>query len=94
MSWPLKPLSKVADFRLEKMLDQKKKTGELLPCLANPNVQWSGFVLDDLREMRFQAHELDGFGLKYGDIAIAHLLKQLGGERGIRTLDRDKPIRP
>ena len=48
MSWPLKPLSEVADFRLGKMLDQKKKnTGELLPYLANLNVQWSGFVLED-----------------------------------------------
>lgn len=77
MSWPLKPLSEVADFRLGKMLDQKKNTGELLPYLANLNVQWSGFSLENLREMRFETHERERYGLKRGDIVMCE-----GGEPG------------
>ncbi len=39
--WALKPLAEVADFRLGKMLDQKKNAGEMLPYLANLNVRCS-----------------------------------------------------
>lgn len=77
MSWEKKPLEAVADFCLGKMLDQKKNRGDLLPYLANVNVRWGGFDLDDLREMRFEHHEMDRFGLKYGDIVMCE-----GGEPG------------
>ena len=77
MSWEKKPLEVVADFCLGKMLDQKKNKGELLPYLANVNVRWGSFDLDDLREMRFEHHELDRYGLKSGDIVMCE-----GGEPG------------
>ena len=70
MNWPRKPLAEVADFRLGKMLDQKKNSGEMLPYLANLNVRWGKFALDKLREMRFEAHELERYCLKYGDIVM------------------------
>ncbi len=69
MNYPLKPLSEVADFRLGKMLDQRKNRGELLPYLANVNVQWGEFQLDDLREMRFETHELERFAKRW---AVVH----------------------
>lgn len=75
--WERKPLDAVADFCLGKMLDQKKNKGDLLPYLANVNVRWGEFDLKDLREMRFEHHELDRFGLKYGDIVMCE-----GGEPG------------
>ena len=77
MSWEKQPLEVVADFCLGKMLDQKKNRGDLLPYLANVNVRWGSFELDDLREMRFEHHELDRFGLKNGDIVMCE-----GGEPG------------
>ena len=77
MSWEKKPLEVAADFCLGKMLDQKKNKGELLPYLANVNVRWGSFNLDDLREMRFEHHELDRYGLKSGDIVMCE-----GGEPG------------
>ena len=58
-------------------MDQKKNKGELLPYLANVNVRWGSFDLDDLREMRFEHHELDRYGLKSGDIVMCE-----GGEPG------------
>ncbi|NCB28017.1 MAG: restriction endonuclease subunit S, partial [Bacteroidia bacterium] len=73
----MQKLETVADFCLGKMLDQKKNRGEPLPYLANINVRWGEFDLTDLREMRFEQHELDRYGLKYGDIVMCE-----GGEPG------------
>lgn len=77
MKWPIKPLGKVADLCLGKMLDQKKNKGDLLPYLANVNVRWGTFDVTDLRQMKFEAHELDRYGIKYGDIVMCE-----GGEPG------------
>lgn len=77
MSWITKPLEDVADFTLGKMLDQKKNRGEPLPYLANVNVRWGAFELDDLRYMKFESHEVERYSLKYGDIVMCE-----GGEPG------------
>ena len=77
MSWETRRLEAVADFCLGKMLDQRKNRGEFLPYLANINVRWGEFDLTDLREMRFEHHELERYGLKYGDIVMCE-----GGEPG------------
>ena len=34
------------------------------PYLANVNVRWGRFDLDDLREMRFEEHEIEKYGLR------------------------------
>ncbi|MEY4909731.1 MAG: hypothetical protein RL260_3449, partial [Pseudomonadota bacterium] len=77
MNWTAQPLSKVADFVLGKMLDQAKNKGDLLPYLANINVRWGEFDLNDLRQMRFESHEMERYSLKYGDIVMCE-----GGEPG------------
>lgn len=77
MKWKTSKLEAVADFCLGKMLDEKKNRGELLPYLANVNVRWGEFDLADLREMRFEHHEMERYGLKYGDIVMCE-----GGEPG------------
>jgi len=77
MKWTAKPLAEVADFCLGKMLDDKKNRGEPLPYLANINVRWGEFDLENLREMRFEHDEMDRYGLKYGDIVMCE-----GGEPG------------
>ncbi len=77
MSWSKQCLEEVADFCLGKMLDQRKNKGDFLPYLANVNVRWGEFNLDNLRQMRFEQHELDRYGLKYGDIVMCE-----GGEPG------------
>ena len=84
MSWERKQLEDVADFTLGKMLDQKKNKGEPLPYLANVNVRWGSFDLDDLRQMRFEAHEAERFGLKCGDIVMCE-----GGEPGRCAIWKD-----
>ncbi len=77
MSWQTRPLNEIADFVLGKMLDQAKNRGEPLPYLANVNVRWGDFDLSDLREMRFESHEIERYGLKPGDIVMCE-----GGEPG------------
>lgn len=77
MSWAIKPLSELANFCLGKMLDEKKNRGELRPYLANVNVRWGEFDLLELREMRFEHHELERYGLQFGDIIMCE-----GGEPG------------
>jgi type I restriction enzyme S subunit len=59
------------------MLDDNKNRGEPLPYLANVNVRWGEFDLENLREMRFEHHEMDRYGLKRGDIVMCE-----GGEPG------------
>ena len=85
MSWPTASLAEVADFRLGKMLDRRKNRGSLRPYLANINVRWGRFDLKDLREMRFEEHESDKYGLKYGDIVMCE-----GGEPGRSALWKEQ----
>ena len=76
-SWAKKRLDEVADLCLGKMLDAAKNKGEELPYLANVNVRWGTFDLDDLRLMRFEPGERERYGLRYGDIVMCE-----GGEPG------------
>jgi len=76
-TWEKKPLGTVADLSLGKMLDGNKNKGEPLPYLANVNVRWGEFSLDNLRTMRFEHKEFERFGLKFGDIVMCE-----GGEPG------------
>ena len=85
MSWTRKPLAEVADLCLGKMLDEKKNKGDPMPYLANVNVRWGAFDLDSMREMRFEAHELERYGLKYGDIVMCE-----GGEPGRCAIWKDQ----
>lgn len=75
--WQVQPLGAVADLCLGKMLDQKKNRGEPLPYLANVNVRWGEFALENLRTMRFEPKEIERYGLKFGDIVMCE-----GGEPG------------
>jgi len=77
MKWPLRKVGEIADLCLGKMLDQKKNKGVLRPYLANVNVRWGVFELDDLRGMRFEDHELNRYGIRNGDIVMCE-----GGEPG------------
>ena len=75
--WSSASLGEVADLVLGKMLDQAKNLGEPLPYLGNVDVRWGEFDLHNLRTMRFQPHERERYGLKFGDIVMCE-----GGEPG------------
>lgn len=85
MTWHTALLSEVADLSLGKMLDKAKNKGEASPYLANINVRWGNFDLEDLRTMRFEAHEVERYSLKAGDIVMCE-----GGEPGRCALWSDQ----
>jgi type I restriction enzyme S subunit len=84
MKWETRRMADVADFCLGKMLDENKNKGAPLPYLANINVRWGEFDLENLREMRFEPHEQERYGLKFGDIVMCE-----GGEPGRCAIWRD-----
>ena len=77
MRWNKAVLGEVTDSCLGKMLDQEKNRGTYQPYLANLNVRWGSFDLDELPEMRFGDDEQERYGLEYGDLVLCE-----GGEPG------------
>ena len=84
-NWPMVPLGDHVDSCLGKMLDQKKNRGELFPYLGNKNVRWGRFDTGELGQMRFEDHEHDRYGLKYGDLVVCE-----GGEPGRCAIWKDE----
>lgn len=74
---PLVPIGRVADTALGKMLDSKRSEGEFTPYLANINVRWGTFELDNLKSTPLTEAERARFELKPGDILACE-----GGEPG------------
>ena len=76
--WPQYVFSDIATSRLGKMLDAKQQTGKYkYPYLANFNVQWFRFELENLNEMDFNEADQVEFQLKDGDLLVCE-----GGEIG------------
>lgn len=84
MSWEKVRLGDVTDSCLGKMLDQEKNKGDYHPYLANVNVRWGSFDLENLPQMRFEDDEQERYGLKYGDLIICE-----GGEPGRCAIWKD-----
>ena len=57
------------------MLDKNKNKGTYEPYLANVNVRWGNFDLDNLSLTKFDSNEEDRYSLKYGDLVLCE-----GGE--------------
>ena len=83
--WQQVKLGDVSESCLGKMLDQRKNKGELQPYLANIDVRWGEFDLDHLGAMKFESHEQERYGLRYGDLVICE-----GGEPGRCAIWKDQ----
>ena len=69
--WECKQFSDITTSRLGKMLDAKHQTGTCkYPYLANFNVQWFRFELDNLNEMDFNEKDREEFCLEDGDLLV------------------------
>jgi type I restriction enzyme S subunit len=76
--WEVQLFGNITDSRLGKMLDKKAQSGNYhKPYLANFNVKWGRFELDELRSMDFTPRDQDEFRLCYGDLLVCE-----GGEVG------------
>ncbi len=78
-------MDEITESCLGKMLDSKKNKGEYQPYLANINVRWGSFDLNNLSLMRFEQNENDRYGIKYGDLIMCE-----GGEPGRCAIWRDE----
>ena len=70
-------LGTITDSCLGKMLDAEKNRGTYQPYLANINVRWGDFELDNLPQMRFEDDEQERYGIVKGDLIVCE-----GGEPG------------
>lgn len=85
MRWERVALGDVTDSCLGKMLDKEKNKGEFEPYLANVDVRWGSFNLDNLSKMRFESNDQERYGLKYGDLVVCE-----GGEPGRCAIWKDQ----
>ena len=77
-AWQMRVFADIASSRLGKMLDAKQQTGECsYPYLANFNVQWFRFNIENLNRMDFDEDDRAEFELKDGDLLVCE-----GGEIG------------
>ena len=77
-SWQMHVFADIASSRLGKMLDAKQQTGKCsYPYLANFNVQWFRFNIENLNQMDFDEDDRAEFELKDGDLLVCE-----GGEIG------------
>lgn len=70
-------LKDISESCLGKMLDQKKNKGVPQYYLANKNVRWGAFDLENLLQMPFEEHETNRYSIQKGDLVICE-----GGEPG------------
>lgn len=76
--WQMRVFEDIAVSRLGKMLDAKRQTGKYsYPYLANFNVQWFRFNIENLNQMDFNEDDRAEFELKDGDLLVCE-----GGEIG------------
>ncbi len=76
--WEVVSFKSVGTTRLGKMLDKGKEVGDCqFPYLANTNVQWGRFNMEELRTMDFSKSDRKEFKLEDGDVLICE-----GGEIG------------
>ena len=78
-------LGSVTDSCLGKMLDAEKNKGSYQLYLANLNVRWGSFDLNNLSQMRFEDHEQERYGIRAGDLIMCE-----GGEPGRCAIWRDE----
>ncbi|MCF8051657.1 MAG: restriction endonuclease subunit S [Desulfobacterales bacterium] len=87
--WGYQPAGKLFQIQLGKMLSQRSRNGiNPKPYLANHNVRWGYFDLDEIREMDFSEKEIEKFVLKKGDLLVCE-----GGEAG-RCAVWEEQIKP
>ena len=85
MTWERVKLGEITESCLGKMLDQNKNKGTYQKYLANVNVRWGSFELDNLAEMRFEDDETERYGVRYGDLIVCE-----GGEPGRCAIWKDE----
>jgi len=77
----LRTIGSLAETSLGKMLDADKSSGVPTLYLANANVRWGHFDIDDLRSVALEPWEVEKFRVSRGDVMVCE-----GGEPGRCTV--------
>lgn len=67
---PMRRVGEVAQHSLGKMLDKLKNKGTPRGYLRNINVRWFEVDTSDILEMRVEAHEVERYSVRPGDLLI------------------------
>lgn len=76
-NWKWVYLGNIFSHNTGKALNQSNTDGTLLTYITTSNLYWEGFVLDDLRSMKFTESELDKCTIRKGDLLVCE-----GGDVG------------
>ncbi|MBI3796405.1 MAG: restriction endonuclease subunit S [Deltaproteobacteria bacterium] len=84
--WPQYLVEDLFEVQLGKMLNEEARNNQdVLPYLANFNVQWGRFDFSRLNKMYFSEKEKEKFSLKKGDLLVCE-----GGEVGRCAIWREE----
>lgn len=76
-NWKWVYLGDIFSHNTGKALNQSNTEGMLLSYITTSNLYWDGFVLDNLRSMKFAESEMDKCTIKKGDLLVCE-----GGDIG------------
>ena len=86
LGWDVMKFETVGTSRLGKMLDNGKQAGDCQsPYLANFNVQWGRFELNELRQMDFDEADREEFAKRRRFTDLAKVAKSAGQQSGARN---------
>lgn len=68
--WSWARVEDVAEARLGKMLDKAKNSGKAYRYLRNTNIHWFNIRLEELKDLRIEATEVEKYALRTGDVLI------------------------
>ena len=72
MSWPVVPLTEVAEVRLGRQRAPKNHSGDWMrPYIRAANVTWAGLDLSDVKTMNFTDAEMTTYRMEPGDIVLS-----------------------
>lgn len=72
MSWPVVPLTDVAEVRLGRQRAPKNHSGDWMrPYIRAANVTWAGLDLSDVKTMNFTDAEMATYRMEPGDIVLS-----------------------
>lgn len=88
LGWSWARVEDVAEARLGKMLDKAKNSGKAYRYLRNTNIHWFDVRMDELKDLRIEANEVEKYVLRNGDVLICeggHGIGRTAVWRGMET---------
>ena len=89
LGWSWARVENVAEARLGKMLDKAKNSGKAYRYLRNTNIHWFKVRMDELKDLRIEANEVEKYVLRNGDVLICEGGHGIGRTAVWRSMETD-----